>query len=142
MGVPLLSLRLSPRALLTLIGLLWTTLPLGLLIAPEQFLVVSVTGGIAQGGGFAAILTIIAQTRGDARRTTSLSAFVQGTGYLVAAVAPPAVGGVHTLTGGWFAPMLLVLVATCTFIVAGAKAASVAERRPLSDPSPPPSSPA
>lgn len=129
MGVPLLSLRLPPRTVIAVVGLLWMSLPVGLLVAPEQFLVVSVLGGMAQGGGFAAIFTIIAEVGGDARGTTALSAFVQTVGYLVAAAAPPVVGGVHELTGGWTAPMLLVVATTTGFLVFGVVAATLASRR-------------
>ena len=128
-GVPLLALRLRPRVVLAIIGLLWISLPVGLLLAPEQFLLVSVLGGAAQGGGFAAVFTIIAEVGGDARRTTSLSAFVQSVGYLVAAAAPPLVGGVHDATGGWTVPMLVVVGSTTAFLVLGVTAASVASRR-------------
>lgn len=128
-GVPLLTLRLRPRAILAIIGVLWTTLPIGLLLAPEHFLIVSVLGGAAQGGGFAAIFTIIAEVGGDLRRTTALSAFVQTIGYVVSALAPPVVGGVHQLVGGWTAPLLVVLAATCGFLVLNLTAATLAGRR-------------
>jgi len=128
--VPLLRLRFRPRTVIGLIGLLWVSLPVVLLVAPEHFVIGSVLGGIAQGGGFTAIFTIIAEVGGDARRTTALSAFVQSCGYLVAAVAPPAVGAVHQSAGNWVAPMLLVLGTTACFLVFGVLAATLAARRP------------
>lgn len=127
-GVPVLALRLRPRTVIGLLGVLWVTLPVVLLVAPEQFLIGSILGGIAQGGGFTAIFTIIAEVGGDARRTTALSAFVQSVGYLVAAAAPPIVGGVHQVTGDWFAPMLVVLGTTASFLVFGVLAATLAAR--------------
>ena len=127
--VPLLRLRFRPRTVIGLIGLLWVSLPVVLLAAPEHFLLGSIAGGIAQGGGFTAIFTIIAEVGGDARRTTALSAFVQSVGYLVAAAAPPAVGAVHQAAGNWFAPMLVVLVTTAAFLVLGVLAATLAARR-------------
>ena len=128
-GVPVLALRFSPRAVIALLGVLWVSLPLVLVVAPEHFLIGSITGGIAQGGGFTAIFTIIAEVGGDARRTTALSAFVQTCGYLIAAAAPPVVGAVHTISGGWFAPMLVVLGTTACFLVFGVLAATLAARR-------------
>lgn len=128
-GVPVLALRLRPRTVIALLGVLWMSLPVVLLVAPEHFLIGSVLGGIAQGGGFTAIFTIIAEVGGDARRTTALSAFVQSVGYLVAAAAPPVVGGVHTLSGGWFFPMTVVLGTTTCFLVFGVLAATLAARR-------------
>ena len=128
-GVPVLALRFSPRAVIALLGVLWVSLPLVLVVAPEHFLIGSITGGIAQGGGFTAIFTIIAEVGGDARRTTALSAFVQTCGYLIAAAAPPVVGAVRTVSGGWFAPMLVVLGTTAAFLVFGVLAATLAARR-------------
>ncbi|MGT2426245.1 MFS transporter [Amnibacterium kyonggiense] len=127
--VPLLRLRFRPRTVIGLIGLLWVSLPVVLLVAPEHFVLGSVLGGIAQGGGFTAIFTIIAEVGGDARRTTALSAFVQTCGYLVAAAAPPAVGAVHQSAGNWIAPMLVVLGSTLCFLVFGVLAATIAARR-------------
>ena len=127
--VPLLRLRFRPRTVIALIGVLWVSLPVVLLLAPEHFLIGSITGGIAQGGGFTAVFTIIAEVGGDARRTTALSAFVQTCSYLVAAAAPPAVGGLHQLTGGWTAPMLLVLGSTGTFLVFGVLSSTLAARK-------------
>lgn len=127
--VPLLRLRFRPRTVIGLIGVLWVSLPVVLLVAPEHFLLGSIAGGIAQGGGFTAIFTIIAEVGGDARRTTALSAFVQSVGYLVAAAAPPAVGAVHQAAGNWFAPMLVVFGTTLAFLVFGVLAATLAARR-------------
>jgi MFS transporter, CP family, cyanate transporter len=129
-GVPVLALRLHPRTILAIIGVLWITLPLGLLLIPEQFVLLSVLGGTAQGAGFAGLFTIIATAGGDARRTTTLSAVVQSAGYLVAAAAPPLLGAVHEASGSWTAPMLVVLVTTASFLVFGVTAATVAARRP------------
>ena len=90
----------------------------------------SITGGIAQGGGFTAVFTIIAEVGGDARRTTALSAFVQSCSYLVAAAAPPAVGAAAPARrANWTAPMLLVLGTTAAFLVFGVLAATIAARR-------------
>lgn len=129
LGVPILALRLSPRTILAIIGALWLSLPIGLLLAPEQFLLFAVLGGAAQGGGFAAIFTIIAEVGGDPSRTTSLSAFVQTVGYVVAAVAPPVIGAVHQLSGAWAVPLLVVLAATVGFVVLNLLAATLAARR-------------
>ncbi|GAA2752189.1 CynX/NimT family MFS transporter [Amnibacterium kyonggiense] len=127
--VPLLRLRFRPRTVIALIGVLWVSLPVVLLVAPEHFVLGSITGGIAQGGGFTAVFTIIAEVGGDARRTTALSAFVQTCSYLVAAAAPPVVGALHQLAGNWTAPMLLILGSTLVFLVGGVLAATFAARR-------------
>ncbi len=114
---------------MAIIGLLWISLPVGLLVAPEHFVLFAILGGAGQGGGFAAIFTIIAEVGGDLQRTTALSAFVQTIGYIVASVAPPVVGAVHQLTGAWTGPMVVVLVATVGFLVLNLSAATLAGRR-------------
>jgi len=42
--------------------------------------------------------------------TVALSAFVQSTGYLIAVAGPLTVGVLYELTGGWLAPLILLLV--------------------------------
>ena len=48
--------------------------------------------------------------RGTVTSTAGLSTLVQTVGYLIAAVAPLAIGAVHDLTGSW-TPALIVLLA-------------------------------
>ena len=48
-----------------------------------------------------------------------MSALVQGGGYIVAATGPLVVGAVHEATGGWTAPLLVVLAAVLVLLVAG-----------------------
>src|SRR3954452_2339650 len=129
LGVPLLALRLKPWQTMGLLGVLWVSLPVGLLLAPEQFALWSVLGGIAQGGGFAAIFTIVARAARDAREATALSAFVQTGGYLTAAVAPPLLGALRQQTGGWTVPVAVVLGTTVAFLGFGLLAAAAATRR-------------
>lgn len=98
-------------------------LPIGLLLAPGWYLLWSIIGGAAQGGGFTAIFSIVARVARSSGEATSMSARVQGIGYLAATVGPPVLGGLNTATGGWTAPLLLVLVATLVFSVGGVLAA-------------------
>lgn len=127
-GVPLLAARSQPWVPVAIVAALWLSLPLGMLVAPGSFVIWAVTGGIAQGGGFTAILSIIARTAGSDRETASGSARVQGGGYLAATLAPPFAGWLATVTHGWVVPQLLVLAATLAFTVAGLLAARLAGR--------------
>ncbi|WP_286276377.1 hypothetical protein [Naasia aerilata] len=104
-------------------------MPLGLLLAPDQFLLFNALGGVAQGGGFAALLTVIAVAAGDARQASALSAFVQGVGYTVAALAPPALGLAHDVTSGWSLPLVLMVGTAASFGVFGMMAAMHGGRR-------------
>jgi cyanate permease len=99
------------------VGLLTSipVLPLGLLLAPDQFLLFTALGGVGQGGGFASLLTVVAVAAGSARQASALSAFVQGVGDTVAALAPPALGLAHDLTAGWSLPLVLLVGTAASF---------------------------
>ncbi|ROR93011.1 CynX/NimT family MFS transporter [Nocardioides aurantiacus] len=127
-GVPLLATRLSPAVTIAVVGLLWVCFPVQLLLAPELYLLGSVLGGVAQGGGFAAIFTIVVQVSRTDRESAQLSAFVQGVGYVVAATGPAVLGLAHDATDAWTAPVLIVLGTTATFAVMGTLAGASQRR--------------
>ncbi|MGB0098806.1 MAG: MFS transporter [Nocardioides sp.] len=58
---------------------------------------------------FPLILTLIGLRARTPAGTAALSAFTQSSGYLVAASGPFAVGLLHGVTGGWVAPLALML---------------------------------
>ncbi|MDQ1530702.1 MAG: transporter, family, cyanate transporter [Microbacteriaceae bacterium] len=127
--VPLLARRTRPRWLLMGVGVLWCILPIGLLLAPGAFALWSVVGGAAQGGGFSAIFAILVVAARDERHSSFLSAFVQGTGYVVAAAAPTLVGALHAASGEWALPLSAVVVSTLVFLIVGGFAAASAAGR-------------
>jgi CP family cyanate transporter-like MFS transporter len=104
-------------------GLLWSTLPLGLLFAPDLWAVWSASSGIAQGGGFVAVFTVVVLRAKTLRENRQLSAIVQTGGYCVAALGPVVVGGLHESTGAWTAPLLTVFAAICCLTILGALSA-------------------
>ncbi|MGE3289346.1 MAG: MFS transporter [Pseudonocardia sp.] len=119
-GVPvLLRLASDPRIAVLVVGLAWLALPLGLLLAPEAWLVWSAVGGAAQGGGLTVIFALVVLTARDVVENRRMSALVQGGGYTVAAAGPLVVGAAHEATGGWAAPLLVVLAALLVLLVAG-----------------------
>nr|KEP23192.1 MFS transporter [Georgenia sp. SUBG003] len=128
--VPVIAARAPAWVPVVVIGALWTVLPLGLLLAPGAFTTWSVVGGIAQGGGYVAILSILARVARTDQETASMSARVHAGGYVAATFAAPLAGALSSATGGWTAPLLLVLGATLTFSVGGIGAALLARRRP------------
>lgn len=131
-GVPLLVARkASLRAVFAGMSLLWLTLPVGLLVAPELWPLWALCAGISQGGNFTVLFTLIvhhARNQGDARR---MSAMIQSIGYAAAAVGPFALGAVHTAVGGWTVPILVVLGALSLMAASGLLAASVRPARPV-----------
>ncbi|MDN5908934.1 MAG: MFS transporter [Brevibacterium sp.] len=127
-GVPLLAARTKPWVPVAIIAALWISLPAGLLLAPSSYVLWAITGGVAQGGGFTAIFSIIARTAGSDRETASASARVQGGGYLAATLAPPFAGWLGNATDGWTAPILLILAATLAFTISGLLAVRISGR--------------
>ena len=119
LGVPLLALRVPTWAAIGLIGVLWISLPVLLLLAPHAYVLGSVLGGAAQGGGFAALFTVVVQVSRTDRESAHLSAFVQAVGYVAAATGPTLLGLAHDATGAWTLPLLIVLATTVAFAVLG-----------------------
>ncbi|QHC73470.1 MFS transporter [Rathayibacter sp. VKM Ac-2805] len=124
LGVPLLVRRLGPLGSIVLVGLLWCTVPAGLLLAPQLWALWCVLGGAAQGGGFTVVFVLVVRLSRSDAHASRLSATVQGIGYAVAATAPTVIGFAHDASGGWEAPLLAVLAATCSFLLFGTLAAA------------------
>jgi MFS transporter, CP family, cyanate transporter len=127
LGVPLLIARTSPVVTAVVVGTCWATIPAGLILAPEAWLLWSIVGGAAQGGGFTVVFTLIvriARTSLEARRS---SAVVQGVAYTVAAASPAVIGAIHDAVGGWTVPMLGVAGGVTAFLVCGTAAAVLAQ---------------
>jgi CP family cyanate transporter-like MFS transporter len=76
-------------------------------------------GGVAQGGGLVVVFVAVVRLARDEADARRLSAMVQGGGYAVAAVGPYVLGAVHEATGGWDAPLLVVVVALLVMATAG-----------------------
>lgn len=83
---------------------------IGLMLAPYRL---APLWAILVGVGtvtFPLILTLIGLRARTAEGTAALSAFTQSTGYLIAVAGPFTIGVVHSATGGWTVPLLLLLV--------------------------------
>ncbi|HTV26272.1 MAG TPA: MFS transporter [Xanthobacteraceae bacterium] len=103
---PLLRLGRDQRLLAVAACLVTALCVLGLLVAPGlAALWLAVSGG-SFGITFILAFALIGLRTSDYRRTASLSAMAQATGYLIAAIGPAAFGWLHDLTGGWTVPML------------------------------------
>jgi MFS transporter, CP family, cyanate transporter len=119
-GVPvLLRVLPGPRAVVLIVVAAWSTLPLGLLLAPALWPVWCAVGGAAQGGGLVVVFSLIVRSARDLVDNRRISALVQGGGYVVASTGPTVVGAVHEATAGWTAPLLVVLGAIILLGIAG-----------------------
>jgi CP family cyanate transporter-like MFS transporter len=70
---------------------------------------------------FPAALTLINLRTRTQQGSVALSGFMQGTGYTLGALGPLLFGVLHTLTDGWVAPLLLLIVAALACTIAAAK---------------------
>lgn len=97
---------------------------LGVLLAPASvpYLWV-VLLGIGQNAMFPLALTLIVLRGGTVTNTASLSTLVQTVGYLIAALAPLAIGAIHDLTGSWTAALIVLLALLVPQTVLGLEAA-------------------
>ena len=130
-GVPvLLRLFPGPRAVVLVVVAAWTTLPVGLLLAPGLWPLWSVLGGAAQGGGLTVIFALVVRHARDLTENRRMSAAVQGVSYIVASAGPTVVGAVHAATAGWTAPLLVVLAAIAVLAIAGTASAGGPDPRP------------
>jgi CP family cyanate transporter-like MFS transporter len=112
-----------PGLVLLAVTAVWATFPLGLLAAPGSWPLWCSLAGIAQGAGITVVFVAIVRRSRDLTENRRLSALVQGGGYAVAATGPLVIGAVHDASGGWTAPLLVILGAVALMAVAGTPAA-------------------
>ncbi|MFF0270645.1 CynX/NimT family MFS transporter [Kribbella sp. NPDC004536] len=74
---------------------------LGLLVAPQLAIVWAVVGGLGQGAGLVAALSLISLRGRGHHETTQLSGMAQAVGYTLAAAGPVVAGYLTQVTGGW-----------------------------------------
>ncbi|MFI5085026.1 MAG: CynX/NimT family MFS transporter [Actinomycetales bacterium] len=117
LGVPVAARFASTRTVALSLGVMWLTVPLGLLSAPGLWWLWSGLGGIAQGGGITVIFIAVIKLARDQATAGRMSAIVQGTGYCFAALAPTIIGYVHGASGSWTAPLLVILGSVAVFIL-------------------------
>lgn len=108
LAVPLLATRLRASTVAAVVGVLWITLPVGLMAAPSNWFLWSSLGGIAQGGGITIIFIILMRLAGSDRQAAGLSAMVQGGGYTLAAMGPSLIGALHDAAGSWYLPLTVI----------------------------------
>jgi CP family cyanate transporter-like MFS transporter len=75
--------------------------------------------GFGQGAALALAVYFTVVRAPDPVASASLSAFTQGAGYLVAAPGPLAIGFLHTATGGWTIPVVILLAVLAAELVVG-----------------------
>lgn len=120
MAVPPLAVRGGDQRAVAVVSVVgWLVGLAGLWWVPQWYVVWSAWLGVTQGGGIAMALTLIVLRAGSSDSARHLSAMVQMTGYFLAAVGPWLIGVLRDRTGGWSAP-LAVLLALSVLLVAAA----------------------
>ncbi|MEW1962070.1 MFS transporter [Microbacterium sp. NPDC077644] len=119
---PLLLRYLGAVYSALLLGACFVVMVVGMLIAPELAGVWASFGAITHSSGFVLIFTgLVRVSRSDAEAAT-MSAVVQGGGYLFAALGAPMMGALREASGGWQLPLLvvagIVLVYTASLVSA------------------------
>src|SRR5690606_27842660 len=114
-----LARRVPARAVFLVLVALWLALPLGMILAPAGWPVWVTSAGLAQGGLYTVVISVVLQRAGsvaDARRS---SAAVQSSGYVIAATGPSVLGQLYAASGAWTVPMLTLVGAFCLAAVSG-----------------------
>jgi CP family cyanate transporter-like MFS transporter len=75
--------------------------------------------GLGQGAAFGLAIFLFAARAADGRTAAALSGFAQSGGYLIAATGPLLIGLLHTATGGWAVPVVVLLVVAVGQLAAG-----------------------
>jgi CP family cyanate transporter-like MFS transporter len=122
---PALASRTSDQRAAVIVSILITAVGvLGVLLGPLSTAVLWVCIlGIGTGATFPVTLLLVVVRSPDAATAVRLSAMAQGTGYVIAAIGPLALGLVRSISGSWTIPLLLVLGVLALEIPAGLGAA-------------------
>lgn len=111
--------NIAPRAFLVSFGASavasYTGLLLGPATVPWLWAILLGYGGFA----FPAALALITSRTRDVSVTASTSAFVQSSGYVLAALCPLAVGGLLGISGGWQVPLWFMVIISALMAITG-----------------------
>ncbi len=105
------------------VAALWLVPVAGLLAAPGAWPLWAPVAGVAQGAGIGLALVLVVLRSADADTAARLSGMSQLVGYSVGAAGPVVVGALSGPTGGWTAPLLLLVAVAVGLAVAGVLAA-------------------
>ena len=75
--------------------------------------------GLGQGASLGLGIYYTMARAPDPGTAASLSAFAQGIGYLIASLGPLVIGFLHTATGGWTVPLIVLLAVVTAQLLTG-----------------------
>jgi CP family cyanate transporter-like MFS transporter len=97
-----------------IIGIAGAVFGRGWLVVPFVVLL-----GLGQGSALGLAVFFFAARAADGPTAAALSGFAQGAGYLVASVGPLLLGFLHSATGAWTVPAVVLIVAGILQLTAG-----------------------
>jgi CP family cyanate transporter-like MFS transporter len=92
---------------------------LGLLLVPQLAIVWAIVGGLGQGAGLVAALSLISLRGRGHHETTQLSGMAQAVGYTLAAAGPVVAGYLTQVTGSWSTTLGVFATLAATQVVLG-----------------------
>jgi CP family cyanate transporter-like MFS transporter len=126
--VPLLA-RFTPGwVTVAVISGSWLALTIGAIAAPSYMLLWLSIGAIGHSGGFVAVFSLLVQVARTDAEAAGMSAFVQGGGYAIGALAGPVLGALHEISGDWSSALVVLLVAAGMYTVLLASAFAAVRR--------------
>jgi MFS transporter, CP family, cyanate transporter len=126
--VPLL-MKYTPRLVPPLtICASWIIVTVGILLWPELMWLWLLIGAVGHAGGFVVIFTTLLRVARSDAEAAGMSAFVQGSGYAVAALGAPLMGWLREVSGGWMLGLALMVALAVAYCVALLAAVVVAGR--------------
>jgi CP family cyanate transporter-like MFS transporter len=99
-------------------AVLWLGFVVGLMLAPELWVVWAAVGGVAQAAAGTFVFTLIVLHARDDAGARSLSFIAQGIGYTFATIGPMLMGALHDAFSGWRSALVLAVVTLTMFGVA------------------------
>jgi MFS transporter, CP family, cyanate transporter len=121
---PALARRIRPTWVPVMVSVLcYAAAYAGLAIAPVRASYLWMTLlGLGQGASISLSLSYIAWRSPDARHTAHVSTMAQGFGYLLASLGPIGIGLLHTASGNWTVPLIVLGALLVPQLIAGALA--------------------
>lgn len=126
--VPILARVAPPVVPAAVVCFCWLALSVGLLLAPRAFVVWVGFGAMAHAGGFVVIFTLLVGVARSDAEAAGMSALVQGGGYGIGALGAPLLGAAHEATGGWSAPLMIMVGVAVAYTVLLLSALAAARR--------------
>ncbi len=120
-GIPLLAgtQRFNNRGLFMIVTFSWAATILGFWLAPDLWFLWDIFGGIGSGGGFTVIFSMIMHAAKNLDENRAMSTVVQSAGYVIASIAPFAIGHLHELAANWQGSMALLTGAAVLMTISG-----------------------